>query len=215
MILALRRGRSALASAEGLVVVAMTAVIVLLAITGIVSLRQTGPASEAYATAMADQRRVLNALTRDLQSAVTPATMDTDEQGIKIAVPDAYGFGPDDPRHRSPVAADGRAWPPARVAYRYFNGAITRTDPWQPLVRVGDGYADSGPVTISTSANAFPTVLLDAAAGPADPSRYRVTFHSPVEPLADTNSTRVITLPHASPERRGNPASGEETHENG
>ena len=85
--------------------------------------------------------------------------------------------------------------PHQTVAYRFANGSITRTDPWQPLVSNGAGaYVSSGPVTIAYGMDAFPTITPDPTDLSGGTVRYNITFHSIFQPLATANVTNIITL---------------------
>ena len=202
--------RAAFTLVELMLGISMTAVVLVAALTGVVSLQKSYSASEQYATGMADQTRVLDYLALDLRRAVVPPVMDADDQGIQITVPDYYRFNSSDPQHQFPVANDAMLnatgdaalyFDPAApnvttqiIAYRFLNGSITRNDPWQPLVSNGSGgYVSSGPVTIASSMDAFPTI----AADPNDPTgatfHYNVTFHATFQPLATANATNAIT----------------------
>ncbi len=190
--------------------ISMTAVVLVAAMTGVVSLQKSYSASEAYGTGMADQARVLDYLALDLRRAVTPPVMDTDEQGIKIIVPDYYRFNPSDPQHLFPIANDAAinttgdaalycdpAAPAVTtqiIAYRFLNGSITRGDPWQPLVRSGSSYVNSGPVTIATNMDGFPQLVPDTNDTTGGTLHYKVSFHSTFQPLATANTTNDITL---------------------
>ena len=188
----------------------MTAIVVVAAFTGVISLQKSYSASEQYATGLADQMRLLDYLALDLRRAVNPPVMDADDQGVQIVVPDYYRFNSSDPQHLYPIANDAALNPtgsaavyfdPAAptvttqtIAYRFLNGSITRNDPWQPLVLSGGTYISSGPVTIASNMDAFPTITVD----PNDPAgatmHYNVTFHSSFQPLATANATNAITL---------------------
>ena len=190
--------------------ISMTAVVLVAAMTGVVSLQKSYSASEEYATGMADQMRVLDYLALDLRRAVTPPVMDTDDQGIHITVPDYYRFNPSDPQHLFPIANDAAinttgdaalycdpAAPAVTtqvIAYRFLNGSITRNDPWQPLVKSGSGYVSSGPVTIATNMDGFPQLVPDPTDTTGGTLHYNVTFHSTFQPLATANATNAITL---------------------
>ncbi len=190
--------------------ISMTAVVLVAALTGVVSLQKSYSASETYATGMADQARVLDYLALDLRRAVTPPVMDADDQGIHVTVPDYYRFNTSDPQHLFPIANDAAinttgdaalysdpAAPTVTtqiIAYRFLNGSITRNDPWQPLVKSGSGYANSGPVTIATNMDSFPQLVPDASDTSGGTLHYNVTFHSTFQPLATANASNAITL---------------------
>ena len=187
---------------EGLVAATMCGVVIVAALSGVVALRKPGPATEEYATARAEQMRLLDFLAQDLHRATTPPEMDTDAQGIEIAVPDEYRFDASDPQHRFPIAndhpvnADGTA-AVQTIIYRYAAGSITRIDPWQPLVASSarDGtYVPSGPVTLASNMDAFPALDADSGNVKGAPLCYNVTFHSVYQPLAPTDQPNVITL---------------------
>ena len=147
---------------------AMTAVVVVAAMTGAVSLQRSYSASEQYATGLADQQHLF--------PVVNDAALNSTGDAAVYADPAA------------PTVTT------QTIAYRFLNGSITRSDPWQPLVKQGTGYVSSGPVTIAANMDAFPTI----AADPTDPTgsilRYNVTFHSEFQPLATANSSNAITL---------------------
>lgn len=188
----------------------MTAVVLVAAFTGVVSLQKSYSASEQYSTGMADQMRVLDYLALDLRRAVAPPTMDADEQGLQIVVPDYYRFNASDPQHLFPVANDAAlnstgsaaayydpAFPAVTtqtIVYRFLNGSITRADPWQPLLKTPGGYVNSGPVTIAANMESFPTLAADPADSSGATLRYNVTFHSAFQPLATANASNAITL---------------------
>ncbi len=207
---------------ELMMAMSITAVVVVAALGGVVSLQKSYSATEQYATGIADQERLLDYLALDLRRAMTistgtaPWTMDADGQGLQINVPDYYHFGDSDPQHQFPVVNDptydpssGSAYynstgavanvagvlPHQTIAYRFTNGSITRTDPWLPLVANGSGgYAASGPVTIAYGMDAFPTITPDPTDASGGTVRYNVTFHATFQPLATINSTNAITL---------------------
>ena len=212
MLVPRRPARGAFTLVEVMMAAAMTAVVVVAAMTGAVSLQKSYSASEQYATGMADQMRLLDYLALDLRRAVSTPTMDTDDQGIQIIVADYYRFNSSDPQHLFPIVNDAvlnatgdaavYADPAAptvttqTIAYRFLNGSITRTDPWAPLVSNpgGSGYVSSGPVTIAANMDAFPTIVADPTDASGATLRYNVTFHSTFQPLATANSTDAITL---------------------
>ena len=203
--------------------VAMTAVILVAALSGIVTLQKSYAATEQYGIGMADETRLLDYLALDLRRAMTistttaPWTMDPDGQGLQINVPDYYHFNPSDPQHLFPVANDpvydaghrhgllqqhrrggqrrrGAAAPGHRLPVQQRR-SITRSDPWQPLVSNGfGGYVAAGPVTIAASMDAFPTITADPTDSSGGTVRYNVTFHSVFQPLATANSSNAITL---------------------
>ena len=214
--------RAAYTLVELLMATSMTAVILVAALSGVVTLQRSYTATEQYATGMADQERLLDSLALDLRRAMaistsaTPWTMDLDGQGLQINVPDYYHFNVNDPQHLFPVANDpiydpatgisyyssggavanvAGVLPHQTVVYRFSNGAITRTDPWQPRVANGTGgYQSSGPVTLAYGMDAFPTLTPDPADASGGTVRYNLTFHSTFQPLATANATNAITL---------------------
>ena len=216
------RRRAAYTLVELLMALSMTAVVVVAALSGIVTLQKSYAATEQYATGMADQGRLLDYLALDLRRAMTistaaaPWTMDPDDQGLQINVPDYYHFNASDPQHLFPIANDpiydptsgtayysssgavanpSTAMPHQVVAYRFINGSITRTDPWQPLVSNGTGgYVSSGPVTIAYGMDAFPTLTPDPTDTSGGTVHYSISFHSTFQPLATANTTDDITL---------------------
>lgn len=201
---------------------AMTALVIVAALSGLVTLQKSYAATEQYAAGMADQERLLDYLALDLRRAMTistsaaPWTADADGQGLQINVPDYYHFNASDPQHRFPIANDpiydpttGTAYynsggavanvagvmPHQVVAYRFANGSITRTDPWQPLVADGaGGYVAAGPVAIAFGMDAFPTLTPDPSDTSGGTVRYNISFHSTFQPLATANPTDDITL---------------------
>ncbi len=198
---------------EVLIAAAMLAVVVVAALTGVVALQKSYSATEEYATGLADQMRLLDFLAQDLRRATTPPGMDNDGQGIQITVPNYYRFNPADPQHLFPIVndaqvnSDGTAaayYDPTAptittqiIAYRFNNGSITRNDPWQPLVASSfhnGTYVSSGPVTIASNMDAFPTITPDATDTTGAILRYNVTFHAMFQPLATANQTNAITL---------------------
>ncbi len=197
---------------EVLIAASMLAVVIVASLTGVISLQKSYSATEEYATELADQMRLLDFLALDLRRASAPPTMDNDGQGIQITVPDYYRFNASDPQHLFPIAngavvnSDGSAaiyYDPAApsvttqtIAYRFNNGSITRADPWQPLVANGSGgYVSSGPVTIASNMDAFPTITPDTDVDTTGAVvRYNVTFHAIFQPLAVANQTNAITL---------------------
>lgn len=219
------RARSRVAAytlVELMMAASLTAVVVVAALSGLVSLQKSYAATEQYGTGMADQERLLDYLALDLRRAMTisataaPWTMDADGQGLTINVPDYYHFNASDPQRLFPISNDpiydattGTAYysssgpvanvagvmPHQVIAYRFANGAITRADPWQALVSNGTGgYKSSGPMTVASGMDRFPTLTAD----PTDPSggtvRYNLSFHSIFQPLATANASNVITL---------------------
>lgn len=214
--------RAAYTLMELLMATSMTAVVLVAALSGVVALQKSYAATEQYATGMADQMRLLDYLALDLRRAMTisaaaaPWAMDPDAQGLQINVPDYYHFNSADPQHLFPIANDpiydptsGEAYyssagavanvanvmPHQVVAYRFVNGSITRTDPWQPLVSDGSGgYVSSGPVTIAYGMDAFPTLTPDPADTSGGTVHYNISFHSTFQPLATANASNDITL---------------------
>ncbi len=215
-------GRMAYTLIELMMAVAMTAVILVAALSGIVALQKSYAATEQYGTGLADQTRLLDYLALDLRRAMTistsaaPWTMDADGQGLKINVPDYYRFNASDTRRQFPIANDpiydpttgtayynsggavanvAKVMPHQVIAYRFSNGAISRTDPWLPLIANGTGgYVSTGPVTIAYGMDAFPTLTPDPADSSGGTVRYSITFHSTFQPLATANSSNAITL---------------------
>ena len=214
--------RAAYTLVELMMATAMAAVVLVAALSGVVALQKSYAATEQYASGMADQARVLDYLALDLRRAMTvsaaaaPWTPDADGQGLQINVPDYYHFNASDPQHEFPVANDptydpatntayyngsgtvvstGSALPHRTIAYRFANGSITRTDPWQPLVSDGaGGWVAPGPVTIAYGMDAFPTLTPDPTDTTGGTVRYNITFHSTFQPLATANTSNVITL---------------------
>ena len=217
-----RKATSAYTLVELMMAVAMTAVILVAALSGVVSLQKSYASTEQYGIGMADETRLLDYLALDLRRAMSisattaPWTTDPDGQGLKINVPDYYRFNPSDTQHLFPIANDpvydastgtayynstgkvagtGGALPYQVIAYRFSNGAITRSDPWQPLVSNGYGsYVPAGPVTIAASMDAIPTLTADPTDASGGTVRYNVTFHATFQPLATANSSNAVTL---------------------
>ena len=206
---------------ELMMAAAMTAVVLVAALSGIVALQKSYVATEQYGTGVADQTRLLDYLALDLRRATAfsattaPWVMDADGQGLTINVPDYYHFNPSDPQHLFPIANDpiydptsgtayysssgavtnaATALPHQVVSYRFTNGTITRADPWQPLVSKGGVYAAAGPVAIANGMDAFPTLTPDPADTSGGTVHYNITFHANFQPLATINPTNVITL---------------------
>ncbi len=217
-----RPTRAAYTLVELLMATSMTAVILVAVLSGVVTLQRSYTATEQYATGMADQERLLDYLALDLRRAMTistaaaPWAMDADGNGLQINVPDYYRFNASDPQHLFPVANDpiydpttgvsyynsggpvanvAGTMPHQTVAYRFSNGAITRSDPWLPFVANGTGgYTASGPVTVAYGMDAFPTLTPDPTDTSGGTVHYNLTFHSTFQPLATVNATNAITL---------------------
>ncbi len=214
--------RAAYTLVELMVATAITAVILVAVVSGVVALQKSYAATEQYAAGMADQARLLDYLALDLRRAMAispaaaPWTLDADGQGLRINVPDYYHFNGNDPQHLFPVAnvpiydpttgvsyyhsggavADVAGGLPHRtIVYRFAHGSITRTDPWQPLVANGTGgFKATGPVTVAYGMDAFPTLTPDPADSSGGAVRYDLTFHSTFQPLAAANATNAVTL---------------------
>ncbi len=211
--------------AELLVGISLTAVLLAGALGGVVAIQKSYSATENYGTGLADQMRLLDYLAQDLRRAVAPATgaepwtADADGQGIKISLPDYYRFNASDTQHLFPIANDavldpltgmafyssaaaGGAGVSANsaiyqtIAYRYANGVITRTDPWQPLVAADKGgFKAAAPLTVATSMDAFPKIEVDKTISTnGGVLRYKISFYSTFQPLAVPNSSNTITL---------------------
>ena len=225
---ATRHRSAAFTLAEILVGLTLTSVLLVAALTGVVALQKSYAATEGYGTGLADQMRLLDYLAQDLRRACastggSPWTVDSDKQGLKITVPDYYRFNSSDAQHLFPVANDpiydpatGSVYyssavsgglvsmtsPPTitykTIAYRYTDGAITRTDPWQPWVSDGKGgYKDPGAVVIATSMEGFPELTVDNSTDTSGGVlRYKIAFYSTFQPLAVRGGpgTGVITL---------------------
>ena len=205
--------RRAFTLMELMVAGTMLGVVLVATLSGVVALQKSYSATEEYATGMADQMRLLDFLAQDLRRATTPPTMDADAQGIEITVPDYYRFNASDPQHLFPIAnsaqvnSDGTAamyCDPAApgvttqtIVYKFAAGAITRLDPWAPLVASASNkstYVSSGPVTIASNMDAFPTIVADSSDPTGATLRYNVTFHSIFQPFATPNQSNTITL---------------------
>ena len=208
---------------ELMVAMTMTAIVLVATLTGVIALQKSYAATEEYANGLADQTRLLDYLAQDLRRAVAvPANgttaaqpawvLDTDDQGLTITVPNYYRFNPSDPQHSFPVANDpvydpttgnvtyqdpsNPATTTQKISYRFVSGSITRTDPWQPLAysaKTG-GYVSTGPVTVASNMDAFPTITADPAQTDGSIARYSVTFHSIFQNLAASNNTDAVTL---------------------
>ena len=220
-----RRSRRAFTLVEVMVAGTMLAVVIVAALTGVVALQKSYSATEEYATGLADQMRLLDFLAQDLRRATTPPAMDADGQGIQITVPNYYRFNASDPQHLFPIVNDARVnsegtaaeyYDPANpsittktIAYRFASGSITRSDPWQPLVAAPTGktgYVPSGPVTIASNMDSFPTITADTSDTTGAILRYNVTFHAIFQPLAAVNKTNAITLHNVTFVRSKNPS---------
>ena len=199
--------RAAYTLLELMVAMSMSAIALVATMTGVVALQKSYAATEEYATGMADQARLLDYLALDLRRAVpVPATgttaaqpawaLDKDGQGLTVNVPNYYRFNARDTAHGFPVT-NPPAYDPTtavvtypdpsnlatttqKIAYRFDHGAITRADPWQPLVysATAGKYVAAGPVTIATGMDAFPTITADTAYTNGSVVRYNVTFHA-------------------------------------
>lgn len=215
-----RRRRTAFTLVEVMIASSLTAFLLIAAFSGVVSLQKSYAATESYGIGLADQMRMLDYLALDLRRAVAttstvqPWVVDTDGQGLKITVPDYYCFNQSDPQHLYPIANDpiynstlGIAYytsgpaatantlPSQVIAYRYTNGTITRSDPWQPLVSNGmGGYKAADPAVIATSMDTFPTITPDTSDSSGGTLRYQISFYSSFQPFATHNSTDTITL---------------------
>ena len=207
---------------EVMVAANLSAIVLAPTMTGVVALQKSYASTEEYATGMADQMRLLDYLALDLRRAVAvPANgsvaaqaawvMDADDQGLTVNVPNYYLFNTSDTQHSFPVA-NAPVYNPTtavvsypdpintsvttqKVAYRFTNGAITRTDPWAPLVtdpKTGKSTA-TGPVTIATNMDAFPTITADPSHTDGSVVRYNVVFHS-IFHSASADTTNAITL---------------------
>ena len=211
--LPLAASRRAFTLMELMVAGTMLGVVVTAALTGVIALQKSYAATEEYATGLADQMRLLDFLAQDLRRATVSPTMDPDGQGIQITVPGYYRFNTTDRQHLYPIVndaqvnSDGTAAvydDPANptvttqtIAYRFAAGSITRTDPWAPLVpsTTNKGaYVSSGPVTIASNMDAFPTITADTNDPTGDTVRYSVTFHSIFQYYGNADQTNAITL---------------------
>ena len=214
---------SAFTLLELMVAMTMTAIVLVATLTGVVALQKSYAATEEYATGLADQARLLDYLAQDFRRAVVvPANgsvaaqpawvMDPDDQGLTINVPNYYHFNASDPQHSFPIP-NAPAYDPTtgivtypdpanpsittqKIFYRFVSGSITRTDPWQPLAYNAStgGYVSTGPVTIASNMDAFPTITPDPAQTDGSILHYSVTFHSIFQHWATADSTSVVTL---------------------
>ena len=214
---------SAFTLLEIMVALTMCAIVLVATLTGVVALQKSYADTEEYANGLADQMRLLDYLAQDLRRAVViPANgtiasipawaMDADDQGMTINVPNYYRFNATDLQHTAPVPNDpiydpksgivtypdpsNTALTSQPISYRFDHGSITRTDPWQPLVyssKTG-GYVPTGPITIASNMDAFPTITADPAETDGSVVHYNVTFHSIFQNLATANGTNVVTL---------------------
>ncbi len=207
---------------EAMIAMTMSAIVLVATLTGVVALQKSYASTEEYATGMADQMRLLDYLALDLRRAIAvPANgktaaqpawaMDADAQGLTVNVPNYYLFNANDAQHSFPVA-NAPVYDPTtatvtypdpvnpsvttqKIAYRFLNGAITRADPWAPLVtnpKTGQPTA-TGPVTIATGMDAFPTITADPSHTDGSVVRYNVTFHS-IFRSTTADATNAITL---------------------
>ena len=134
-----RRIRHAYTLVELMVAMSMTAVLLVAVLFAVVTLQHSYAATESYATAQADQARLLDALTLDLRRAVPtavgapPYAMDPDGQGLQINVPDYYQFSASDPQHLSPVAVRPSYNPTTGTAY-YNSGTTPAASAKQQLL---------------------------------------------------------------------------------
>ena len=217
-----RRRRAAYTLMEVMVAATMSAIVLVATLTGVVALQKSYASTEEYANGMADQARLLDYLALDLRRAVAvPANgkaaaqpawaMDADDQGLTVNVPNYYLFNASDTQHRFPVAnapvfdpitANVTYPDPAnttvltqKIKYRFDHGAITRADPWQPLAYDSKSakYVATGPVTVASNMDAFPTITADTSRTDGSVVRYNVTFHA-IFHSAAANATNAITL---------------------
>ena len=205
--------RRAFTLVELMVAGAMLGVLMVAAMTGFIALQKSYSATEEYATGLADQMRLLDFLAQDLRRATVPPAMDPDGQGVQITVPDYYRFAASDPQHLFPIVNNAQVnstgtaavyYDPAApsvttqtIIYRFAAGSITRVDPWAPLVASpskNGTYVSSGPVTIASNMDAFPTITADSSDLSGATLRYSVTFHSIFQPFATASQTNAITL---------------------
>ena len=134
-----RRIRHAYTLVELMVAMSMTAVLLVAVLFAVVTLQHSYAATESYATAQADQARLLDALTLDLRRAVPtavgapPYAMDPDGQGLQINVPDYYQFSASDPQHLSPGAVRPSYDPTTGTAY-YNSGTTPAASAKQQLL---------------------------------------------------------------------------------
>ena len=207
---------------ELMVAATMSAIVLVATLTGVVALQKSYASTEEYANGMADQARLLDYLALDLRRAIavpangtTPAqpawAMDADGQGLTVNVPNYYLFNASDTQHRFPVANVPVFDPttaivtypdPAdtsvttqKIKYRFDHGAITRTDPWQPMAYDAKSakYVVTGPVTVASNMDAFPTITADASHTDGSVVRYNVTFHA-IFHSATADAANAITL---------------------
>ena len=204
---------------EVLVAATLTGVLLIATLGAVVGLQKSYVATENYATGLSDQMRLLDYLALDLRRAAAPGTggspwtMDSDNQGLQVTVPDYYSFNSSDPQHLFPIAnpptydaSSGRAYYGSgataasatyqTIAYRYTNGVITRTDPWAPLVSNGKGgYQSAGAVPIVTTMTAFPALTQDTSLDSTGGTlRYKISFYSTYQPYAVQNDSDTILL---------------------
>ena len=209
----LAASRRAFTLMELMIAGTMLGIVVTAALTGVIALQKSYAATEEYATGLADQMRLLDFLAQDLRRATVAPTMDTDGQGIQITVPDYYRFNTSDPQHLYPLVNEAQVnssgsaaiyYDPAAptvttqtIAYRFAAGSVPRTAPWAPLVasptRQG-AFVSSGPVTIASNMDAFPTIAVDPNDSTGDTVRYSVTFHSIFQYYGTPDQTNAITL---------------------
>ena len=216
LLTAARHRQAGFTFVEVMVAACLTLVLLVAALSGVVTLQKSYVASENYATGLADEMRLLDYLALDLRRATTWA-LDADGQGLQVTVPDYYSFNASDAQHLFPVAnpptvdtTTGTIYYTSTttaatsaatavhqtIAYRYTNGAVTRSDPWAPLVPNGKGgYQSAGPITIATTMTQFPGVAAD---GNLDSTgsilRYKIAFYSSYQPFSPQNASDTIYM---------------------
>ena len=207
---------------ELMVAMTMSAIALVATLTGVIALQKSYASTEEYATGMADQARLLDYLALDLRRAVPVAAsgknpaqaawvMDADDQGLTVNVPNYFLFNASDTQHRFPVAnapvfdpttavvtypdPSNTATTTQKITYRFDRGAITRTDPWQPLVYSAKAgkYVATGPVTIASGMDKFPTITADTSRSDGSVVRYNVTFHA-IFRSATADQNNAVTL---------------------
>ena len=187
------RAPTGVATAEAAVTVAMISVVIFTLLTSILSLRETSSEAGRAALARVEEQRLVDHLTRDFRHAVAAPTMDPDDQGFQIVLPDADRFDPGDAAHRFPLANAPATPGTQTVVYRFLHGSVTRTDPRLPLVRSDGSWVDGGPVTIATGMDDFPTIASDPLKGDKASVRYRVTIHP--ASVDDVDATIIAPAP--------------------
>ncbi len=208
---------------EVMVAATMTAVLLVCVLSGMVILQHGYASTEEYSAGQADQARLLDLLALDLRRGIqvngntTCYTVDADQQGVKITVPDLYSFSASDPQHLCPLmaapvydastqtayyngsgatVAAGGPYPYKTIAYRFnpVDGSVTRNDPWAPLVASKKGSYYAASAVIANNMEGFPAITPDASDISGNVVRYGVSFHSTFKTLSTTANGTDISL---------------------